>query len=57
MLHEFFIETQMAESGFDDSQLIFVVIDAEAPRESGANLRQRLAIAAQQTHAERMKRG
>ena len=39
------------------AELVFVVVDGEAPREAGADARQRIAIAPQQAHAEGVKGG
>ena len=47
----------MPERGLDDRELIFVVVDGKAAREAGTDLRQRIAIAPQQPHAEGVKRG
>jgi len=51
----FFIQTQQLESRFDDGQLVVVVVDGEAPREARTNLRERVAITAQQPDAEGVK--
>ena len=57
VLHELLIQAQMAKGGFDERQLVFIVVDTETAREAWTNLRQRLAIAPQQPHAEGMKGG
>ena len=58
VLHELlFVQAETAVGGLDDAELIFVVVDGEAPRETGANARQRIAIAPQQPHAERVEGG
>src|SRR5438309_1593303 len=45
MLHEFFVEPELAIQPFDDRYLIVVVVDVEARRETGADRRQRRSIA------------
>ena len=56
VLHEFLlVEAQRAVGRLDDGKLVFVVVDGKPPREARADARQRIAVAAQQAHAERMK--
>ena len=58
VLHEvFFVQAEAAVGGLDDAELVFVVVDAEAPRETGADARQRIAVAPQHPHTERVEGG
>ena len=53
VLHEiFFVQAQAAVGGLDDAELVLVVVDAEAPRETGADAHQRIAVLPQHPHAE-----
>jgi len=51
----FFVEAESAVSGLHDNELIVIVVDAEAPRESRAHPGQGIAIAAKHAHAEGME--
>ncbi len=55
--HELFVQTSSPENGFDHRQLIVLIVDGEPIREAGADIGQPRAIAPQQPHAKRMKRG
>ena len=57
ILHELLIEAQVTETGLDERELIIIVIDAEMTVESGTNLSEGLAIAAQKAHAEGVEGG
>ena len=58
ILHElFFVEPQPPVRRFDHAELVLVVINAEAPRESRPDARQRFAICPQHPHAKRVERG
>jgi hypothetical protein len=50
-----FVQSQGAVSGFDDAELILVVVDAEAAGKAGADAGEGVAVAAQETNAKRMK--
>ena len=54
VLHELFVEPERSVDGLDDRDLIVVVVDGELAREAGADGGERVAIAPQQAHAERM---
>ena len=57
VLHELFlVEAKPAVGGFDNGELVFVVVNGEPAGEAGAHARERIAIAAQQAHAEGVKR-
>ena len=51
------VEAHALVRGFDDGELIFIVVDGKLPCEARANLRQSVAVTPQQSHAERMERG
>ena len=51
------VQSQRAVAGLDDTELVVVVVDGEAPRETGAHAGQRIAVAAQEPHAKRVEGG
>ncbi len=57
VLHELLIDSQTAVRGAQRGKLVVLVVDGESPVETRADLGQRIAVLAQQAHAERVKRG
>ena len=54
--HRLLVEPHAPVGGLDDGELVFIVVDGKRSGEAGANGRQRVAVAPQQPHAERVER-
>src|SRR5208283_1938041 len=56
VLHELFVEPDVAEDLPDERDLVVVVVDVELAREAGAHVGETRSIASQHAHAEGVKR-